>query len=34
MGAKVAIFVIRSLISLLIGASHLYFVILCFGKAS
>lgn len=31
MGAKVAIFVIRSLISLLIGAAHLYFVILCFG---
>lgn len=31
MGTKVAIFVIRSLISLLIGAAHLYFVILCFG---
>lgn len=34
MGAKVAIFVIRSLISLLIGAAHLYFVILCFGFIS
>ena len=31
MSAKLAIFIIRSLISLLLGAAHLYFVILCFG---
>ncbi|MEH8016423.1 hypothetical protein MN202_04215 [Rheinheimera muenzenbergensis] len=31
MTANLAIFVIRSLISLLVGGAHLYFVILCFA---
>ncbi|MBZ9612429.1 hypothetical protein [Rheinheimera maricola] len=34
MAAKLAIFIIRSLISLLLGGAHLYFVILCFGYLS
>lgn len=34
MAAKLAIFIIRSLISLLLGGAHVYFVILCFGFIS
>ena len=34
MAATLAIFIIRSLISLLLGGAHLYFVILCFGFVS